>query len=74
MEGEEVKKGEEEMEEDVLTFEHNADQGSLMMGQTFYFSSERGVGENGIKDWIGICRYRCVVRYEEFEMSFTKSK
>ena len=45
-----------------------------MKGQTFCISSERGVGENGIKDWIGICRYRCVVRYEEFEMSFTKSK
>ena len=48
--------GEEEMDGDLLTFEHNADI-SLMKGQTFYFSSERGVGENGIKDWIGICRF-----------------
>ena len=73
MEGEEVMEGEEEMDGDLLTFEHNADI-SLMKGQTCFISSERGVGENGIKDWIGIYKYLCVVRYEEFEMSFTKSK
>ena len=53
----EESEGEDEMEGDLLTFEHNTDPGSLMKGQTFCFNSERRVDENGIRSGIGICKY-----------------